>query len=184
MKTPPQKRRWRCQRNQLLGYALDPLEQGGADKHEFSHSKYLQLFMVKSSRPRWQYAAVSGYIDSRAVVELDLQNVRDVIGQKATHQRFRTFPRRKTAASRHLVDGPVCDSTSKEFITMPVVRLEANGNSSAWIATNMAGTLNVSNMDCVMCPCRPDSSYFLSKVHSCWKARQNKTSNYPGRTTT
>ena len=33
---------------------------------------------------------------------------------------------------------------------MPVVRLEAYGDKPAWIATYLAGTLNVSNMNWVM----------------------------------
>ena len=44
----------------------------------------------------------------------------------------------------------VCDTLSPESITMPGVRLEAHRDKSVWIATFMAGTLNVSTMVCVM----------------------------------
>ena len=41
------------------------------------------------------------------------------------------------------------DIPSPESVMMPVVRLEAHRDKTAWIAT-MAGTLNVSNRICVM----------------------------------
>ena len=42
--------------------------------------------------------------------------------------------------------GTVCETPSPESITMPVVRPDAYSESTAWIATYMAGTLKVSNM--------------------------------------
>ena len=52
---------------------------------EFWHSKHLRSSLVKGSRPRWQHAAVSWYFDTQSAVELDLENVRDVVGQPASH---------------------------------------------------------------------------------------------------
>jgi allantoicase len=42
--------------------------------------------------------------------------------------------------------GTVWDTPSPLSSTMPVVRPEAYSDSTAWMATYMAGTLNVSNM--------------------------------------
>ena len=42
--------------------------------------------------------------------------------------------------------GTVCETPSPESSTMPVVRPEAYSESTAWIATYMAGTLNISSM--------------------------------------
>ena len=40
----------------------------------------------------------------------------------------------------------MCDSTSQEFIALAVVRLEANGDKTAWIVMFMAGTPSITNM--------------------------------------
>ena len=48
---------------------------------KFNHSKYLQLSLVKGLNPRRQQAAISRYFASRAAIELDLENVRDIVAK-------------------------------------------------------------------------------------------------------
>ena len=84
---------------------------------------------MKSSRPRWQNAAVSWYFGSRAAVELD-ENVRDVVGQQASQLdsvRFHKERQRLRDASQM---GTMCDKPSPESITKPDARHEAQRQNS------------------------------------------------------
>ena len=65
---------------------------------------------------------------------------------------------KKTSSSR--------DTTSRESITMPVARHEAYRDKPGWIATYMAGTLNVPNLIASCALDRPNSSYFPSRSKS------------------
>ena len=95
-----------------------------------------------------------------------IKHVRKKKGEGAAHSavsrhhkaKLKLQSTKKTSSSR--------DTTSRESITMPVARHEAYRDKPAWIATYMAGTLNVSNLIASCALGRPDSSYFPSRSKS------------------
>ena len=100
------------------------------ENEELSNSKYLRLSLVKSSRPRWEYAAVSWNFGSWAVVELDLETVRDVVGQQASQLGSVRFNEERQRLRDASYMGTMYDTPSPESITKPHARHEAQRQNS------------------------------------------------------
>ena len=118
---------------------------------EISHSKWLRLSLVKSSRPRMAVHS-RPWLLRLLGCSRTRSSGRTLCGRPSGYpSRFRTFPRRESSASRPFANGELCATQRRKSPSRSTLcvskHTETNRPGSP---TCMAGTLNVSNMICVM----------------------------------